>query len=111
MRKRAIRAGPAGAAPTTTVFTEARCSGVAMGWEARKLTKGGARCRVVGLCDRSSPRNTAGSKLGTVTVVPPCQSMLDMVTFMANMWYIGRTQMVISSLPTTSTCGAAICTI
>ena len=41
-------------------------------------------------------RNIPGSNIGTVMVVPPWYNIPDMVTFMANMWYMGRTQMLIS---------------
>ena len=34
--------------------------------------------------------------MGSVTILPPDRSMLLMVTFMAKMWNMGRTQRVVS---------------
>ena len=80
-----------------TFWREATCSGVTAGWLTRKLTRGGARWRVVGLYVSIVSRNKFGSNMGSVTSLPPMWSMPDMVTFIAKMWYIGRTQMVVSS--------------
>ena len=86
---------------------EARWSAVTAGWLARNPTRGGARCRVVGWWSRRVFRNMFGSNIGTVTSFPPCQSMLDMVTFMAKMWYMGSTHTVVWSEPTNSKSGCA----
>ena len=40
---------------------------VARGLFARKLTRGGTRCRNVGLCSFITDKNVAGSKLGRIT--------------------------------------------
>ena len=43
-----------------------------------------------------SPGALLGSNMGKVTILPPERSMLLMVTFMAKMWNMGRTQRVVS---------------
>ena len=43
--------------------------------------------------------------MGRVTSLPPRHNMLDIVTFMAKMWNIGRTQTVTSSVDMNSITG------
>ena len=75
---------------------DARWSRVTAGWEARKPTRGGASWRFVGRYSSMVLRNKPGSNMGTVMVVPPWYNMPDIVTFMAKMWYMGNTHMLIS---------------
>ena len=52
---------------------------------------------LLGLWSNMACRNMPGSNPGTVTMVPCWYRNPDMVTFIAKMWYIGSTQIVVSS--------------
>ena len=63
---------------------------------ARKLTRGGTRCRKEGRCASISFTKGSGLNCGSTTCLTPWCSPPDMVTFRPKMWKRGRMPIVVS---------------